>query len=84
MQYMQSSEQCYTEGNTFIVFFGLLAVCCLTGGLVLAGGDQIFQNLTVRGDRSFRGTRPYVTDPNSMGLSSLGLKSTYVQMPWCM
>ena len=36
---------------------------CLRGGTGSRKGGPIFQNLTVRGDRSFWGTRPYVTGP---------------------
>ena len=62
MQYTQSSEQCYTEGNTFKVIFLVCLALSFVGGALFAWGtgscmgDQIFQNLTVQGDRSFRGT----------------------------
>ena len=59
MQYTQSPKQCHTEGNTFKVSFWFVSFMCM--GDRFSQGGPIFQNLTVQGDRSFRGTRPYVT-----------------------
>ena len=61
MKYTQSSEQCYTEGNMFKVsFLVCLALSFACGAFFAWGtgsrrGDQIFQNLTVRGTERFRG-----------------------------
>ena len=66
MQYTQSSEQCYTEGNTLNVTFLVCLALSFASGALFAWGTSSSKGGNISesnnpGDQSFQGTCPYVT-----------------------